>query len=226
LTQRRESLAQRVIGVARQEGLRGLLFRSLSATLYRRVVLVARDIDAGPPVAHSRLALELGFLTLDDLAEYVRLRPDTGAAETERRLLTGQRCVLARHRGEIVSARWVSTIVAEIDYLGLSFDLPPGVAYVHDVYTAPAARGRGISSEARRGYEDELRRAGIRRLLGSFMPENVAGLGLVTGAGYRRAGMIGCVRLPGVRVPVRRLPVGYLGRSRRRRRARRGQRPA
>ncbi len=207
--------------MARSEGLRGLWWRSLSATAYRRLVVVAREIDEGPPPSESRLALEHEDLTLDGLQEYVALRSDTSAAEVERRLSAGQRCALARHAGEIVSVRWFVTAgEAEIAYLGLAFELPPGVGFSYDVYTSPPARRRGISREVRRRYEDELSRAGTRRLLGTFMPENAAGLGLVTAAGYRRVGMVGCVRLPGVGIPVRRLPPGYLGPSRRLRPAR------
>jgi hypothetical protein len=201
------------MSVARSEGLRGLWWRSLSATLYRRLVLVARESDAGPPPSRARLALDFEYLTLDGIGEYLELRGDASAGEIERRLGSGQRCALARHEGRIVSARWFSTETAEIDYLGLAFEVPPGVAYVYDVYTSPGARRLGISGEARRQYEDELRRGGARKLLGTFMPENTAGLGLITGAGYRQVGVVGCVRLPGVRIPVRRLPAGYLGPS-------------
>lgn len=208
-----EPLARRVTDVARREGWRGLWWRSLSATVYRRLVVVARDIDEGPPTAPARFDLDFEYLTVDDLGRYLQLRRDASAADVERRLRAGQRCALACDSGEIVSARWFSTGVAEIDYLGLAFDLPPGVAYVYDVYTAPGARGSGISREVRHVYESELRRAGARRLLGTFMPENTAGLGLVSGAGYRAVGMVGCLRLPAVRIPARRLPPGYLGPS-------------
>ena len=219
-------MPRRVVEVARSEGLRGLWWRTLSATVYRRLVLVAREIDQGPEPARARLDLEFEYLTPDGIGEYLQLRDDASAAEIERRLRAGHRCALARHRGELVSARWFTTEAAEIDYLELAFELPRGVAYLYDVYTSPAARGRGISGEARRSYEEELRRAGTRRLLGTFMPENTAGLGLVSGAGYRAAGMVGCVRLPGVRIPVRRLPPGYLRRSERLRPVGRGRRTA
>ncbi len=203
------------MGSARSEGLRGLWWRSLSATAYRRLVVAAREIDQGPPTSDAGLNLELELLTPDGVGEYLRLRDDQPAAEIERRLRAGQRCALARHDGVVVSSRWFTTGTAEIDYLDLAFEMPAGVAYVYDVHTSPGSRRRGISGEARRGYEDELRRLGTRRLLGTFMPENTAGLRLVVGAGYRPVGTVGCLRLPGVRIPVRRLAPGYLGTSRR-----------
>lgn len=215
----------RVIDVARREGLRGLWWRTLSATVYRRLVVLAREIGQGPPPSESRLDLEFEYLTVDGLAEYTQLRPDANVAEVERRLRAGRRCALARHGGEIASVRWFSAEVAEIDYLGLAFELPPGVLYFYDWYTSPRARRLGVGAARWSVYEEEIRRAGIRRLIGGIMPENTWGLAVASGADYRTVGMVGCVRLPGVRIPTRRLPPGYLGPSRRFRPAR-AERPS
>jgi len=204
------SLPRRALRSLRQEGLGGFWWRTLGVTFYRRLVVVAREV-AGPPGSRAKLALSFEYLGQESLDDYMRLRPDADRFEIQRRLLTGQRCALARHNGEVVSARWVATERAEVPYLDLVFALPEGVAYVYDVYTTPSARGRGISGEARIQYEELLRAAGTRTLIGTFMPENTAGLGLVRGAGYERVGMIGCLRLPGLRLPIRRLPAGYLG---------------
>jgi hypothetical protein len=206
-------VAARLIDAARREGLRGLWWRTLSATVYRRLVVAAREIDQGPPPARARLALEFEYLTLDGLGEYMRLRPDANAAEVERRLRAGRRCALARHRGEIVSVRWLSTDVAEIDYLGLAFEVPPGVLYLYDYYTSPSARRHGIAAARWSILHEEYRRARVRRLIGAIMPENTGGRGAVSSAAYRTVGTVGCVRLPGVRIPVRHLRPGYLGPS-------------
>ena len=222
----RETLARRLIAVARQEGPRGLWWRALSATVYRRLVLVARQIDRAPPAPGARLAVDLEDLTVARVGHYLELRRDASAAEIERRLRTGQRCTIARHRGDIVSVRWSAVGTAEVPYLELAFELPPGVAYVYDVYTSPRARGRGIARQARLDVEDRLRRTGARVLLGTFMPENSAGRGLVAAAGYRPVGMIGCVRLPGARFPLRQVPPEYLGPARRLRPTREARRRA
>lgn len=211
----RPALAHRVARVAREEGFRGLWWRSLSATAYRRLVIAARAISDAPPAAEASMELEFEPLLPAGIPGYLRLRSDQSAEQIERRLASEQRCVLVRHQGEIVSARWFTIATAELEYLGLRFELPERTAYVYDVFTAPAARKRGISAQTRGGYEQSLRRLGVEQLLGSFMPENTAGLALVEGAGYRAVGSVGCVRLPGVRIPVRRLPPGYLGRSER-----------
>jgi hypothetical protein len=145
--------------------------------------------------------------------DYLRLRPEVPAAEIDRRLAGGQRCVVVRHDHTIVSARWVSTGLAEVPYLELAFELPDGLAYVYDVYTAGSARGRRISASTWPRYERLLAESGVTALLGTVWPQNRAGMGLVRGAGYRRIGMVGCLRLAPLRIPLRRIPPGYLGRA-------------
>lgn len=209
------AIGRRAGEVLRTEGLRGLWWRGLGVTVYRRLTLVARPVESEPRRRAARVAVTPELLTHETVGDYLELRGDTPAAEVERRLATGQRCVLVRREGAPVSARWFATGFAEIEYLDLVFDLPAGAAYVYDVYTGPEARGLGISAAVAPYYEQMLRDAGCRTLLGTAMPENRAGRGLVGGAGYEPVGTLGCVRLGPLRVPVKRLPGGYVGRSRR-----------
>ncbi len=182
-------------------------------TVYRRLIFVAREIDESPLPGEAELELEFEELGAGALPEYARLRTDARPGDAAGRLRRGQCCILARHRGEIVNARWYSVQRAEVPYLGLAFELAPGVGYVYDVFTAPAARGRRVGAVSRLRCEALLREAGAKALLGTVMPENRAGLGLVEGAGYRPLGTVGCLRLGPARVPVRRIPAGYLGAS-------------
>lgn len=207
----------RAIDVLRAEGVRGLWWRGLGVTVYRRLIIVARPLESGPPPGAAKIAVATELLDEKTVADYLTLRPDTPAAEVERRLRSGQRCVLVRHQGAPVSARWFATRRADIEYLDLVFDLPPGVAYVYDVYTDPQARGLGISAAVRSHYETMLREEGCHTLLGTAMPENAAGRKLVGGAGYEPVGTLGCVRLGPLRIPVRRGTSDYVGRSSRRR---------
>ena len=211
----RSPLPRRAIEVLREEGVRGLWWRSLGLTVYRRLVLVAREMEDDPPPRQSRPSLSFEFLAAGRLDDYLRLRPGFAATEVERRLETGQRCVLVRDGGEVVSARWLATGRAEMPYLNHVFDLPEGVAYVYDVYTSRAVRGRGVGAKGGAFAVGLLHSEGYRRLLGTFMPQSAAGRGLVAGAGYRPVGTIGCLRLPGLRRLVPRVPPGYLGRARR-----------
>jgi hypothetical protein len=206
-------IARRVLEVLRAEGLRGLWWRGLAATVYRRLTLVARRLEPPPAPADAAVAIEV--LDVDSAGEYQLLRPDTPGAEVERRLRAGQTCVLVRRDGAPVSTRWFATGRAEVPYLDLAFELREGVAYVYDVFTAAEARGLGVTAAARPHYEGMLRDEGCHTLLGTVLPENGAGRGLVGGAGYVPVGTIGCVRLGSLRLAVGRARPGYVGRGRR-----------
>lgn len=200
----------RIGEVLRTEGIAGLWWRGLGVTVYRRLLFVARPNDRPAP-GRPVDGLEMAELESGGLAAYARLRPDTPAAEVERRLGAGQRCLLVWAEGEPVSARWFTLARAEAHYLGLGFELAPGVAYVYDVYTSRAARGRRISEAVRYSYEVALREQGVDRLLGTVMPGNEGGLGLVRGAGYEPIGHVGSLRAGTARLPIRRIEPGYLG---------------
>jgi GNAT superfamily N-acetyltransferase len=203
-------LARRVPDVLRDEGLRGLWWRGLAVTVYRRLLVFSRDIT-GPPGGAAKLEPSFELLDQAGIPEYLTFRPDQPAGEVARRLAARQWCVLARHEGELVSIRWLSTERAEMHYLDLAFELPAGVAYVFDVFTAPEARRMRIATPIRRFYEGLLRDEGCHTLLTTSLPENVAGRRLIGAAGFRTVGTVGCVRLGPLRRAVRRLPDGHLG---------------
>ncbi len=203
-------VVRRVPDVIRAQGLRGLFWRGLAVTFYRRLLVFSRDI-AGPPTQSARVELGFELLDRDGIADYLALRPDQTAKEVERRLAAGQRCAVARHRGELVSARWFAIRRAEMPYLELAFELPEGVGHTFDLFTTPATRGMGITRATRVYFEEMLRAEGCHTLLGTSLPENAAGRALVEAAGYRLLGTMGSVRLGPLRLAVRRLPEGRLG---------------
>jgi Acetyltransferase (GNAT) family len=205
----------RLLEVARSEGVRGVWWRGLGVTLYRRLIIVARALDDGQWPPPPKVTVTAGLLSPGEVDDYVVLRPEVTRREVGRRLATGQRCVLARREGKPVAALWFASRCAELPYLDLAFDLGEGVGYVYDVYTAPDLRGARISAGLRRHYLEGLRADGCHTLMGTAMPENVSGRGLIGTAGYEALGTVGCLRLGPVRLPIRRLPAGYLGRAHR-----------
>ncbi len=198
--------------VLREEGLSGLWWRGLAVTVYRRTLLFGRDLAAFPSRTGTTAALDDAQLRPEDVGQYLRLRPDQERREIEHRLATGQRCQVVRLGGEIVAARWLSVGFAEIPYLGLTFDLAPDVAYVHDVYTAPSARERGIATASRPGYERFLADRGVRTLVAVVWLQNRLGMSYLGGLpGWRPLGRVDCLRLGPFRIPIKRTPAGLLG---------------
>lgn len=205
----------RALEVLRDEGLSGLGQRGLDATVYRHLIITARSLDDRRPyrddVAEPS-GVDFSFLALDSTDDYASLRPDSLPSETNRRLATGQLCLIGRRDGEIVNARWISEERLESSYLGLSFELPRDSVYVHDVFTARSARKLRISVNAAPHYEEMLRRKGVRTILGSVWPGNSAGLAMVQAHGHERVGTLGAIRLGRARIAVRRrMPTGYVG---------------
>lgn len=195
-------LRDRIVEVFREEGLRGLWIRALAVTVYRRLLLFALDLASYPGAEGRPDELEVGELDAALIDEYRRMRPDTPAAEVRRRLEAGQTCIFVRRSGAMVSARWIDTRRAEVEYLGLSFALPPGVAHLYDVYTSPQTRRARVGRASFPRYVSMLSGIGVERLIVTSLPENRAGVGLIRAAGYRPIGRIGVIRLGPLRASV------------------------
>ena len=170
----------RAIEVLHEQGMRGLLWRGLARTAFRRLLVAARPLGAdlptpGGPTAAAPARLAFSLLEEDEIDAYASLRPDAPVAEARRRLAAGQRCLVGWLDGRIVHARWFATDVLESPWLGLAFKLRPGIVYVHDAYTAGDARGKGIGASAR-GLERSQWGRGARALLATVWHENAPGL--------------------------------------------------
>ena len=81
---------QRAIEVLRDEGVRGLWFRILGETVYRRVVLMERLLEE--PIAEMTACLPVVIDLLKDTEadEYTGFRPGVDLSEIRRRLAAGQ----------------------------------------------------------------------------------------------------------------------------------------
>jgi GNAT superfamily N-acetyltransferase len=196
--------------VLRTEGLRALWWRGMATIAYRRVAVLLKGAELEPPQP-APAGLTIDRIGDGDVDEYRRLRPDTPEDEVWRRLGSGQICVLARLDGEPIACRWYSLGRAEVPYLGFAFELPAGLAYVHDAYTAPPVRGRGLSPPLRRHGEALLSDLGAPRFLATVVPENTAGMQLTLAAGFEPVGRLAALRLPGRRILLRKPAVRFLG---------------
>src|SRR4051812_44638951 len=92
---------ERSLELIRNEGLTTLWFKLLGETVYRRMVLLERSLDAPQELLAAEIPVEFDLLRASDADEYALLRPDTGATEVRRRLELGQLCFSGRHDGRI-----------------------------------------------------------------------------------------------------------------------------
>lgn len=186
---------RRAVDIWRREGLKSLWFKGLAETVYRRAILVERPLDGSLASITADVAASIGLLSEGEVDDYLSLRPETSPAEVRRRLERKHVCFAARHEGRIVSAAWLVTGRAWIDYLACEMQLAPDEAYLYESFTAPPFRGRNIP--AMRGtYEARyFRDAGYRRLVAVIMPENKPALRHAEKAGWHVFGMMGYVAL-------------------------------
>jgi hypothetical protein len=198
----------RAVRAAREGGAREVWMRALALAGYRRLTVYLRDLDDQYEPRPAFVATG----PLDDIDDHCALRPRIARAEVERRLALGHICSAARIGEQVVGVRWLSFGRAEIDYLGLAFDLPPDVAYVYDVYTRPDARSLGVNRALTAWTDARQRERGGRWTLSAILPENRGGSRIPGSLPMRSVGTIAVVRLPGRRIPLRRgLPRGLLG---------------
>lgn len=170
------------------------VFRALATLrLYRRLFLLERPLDEPLPDFPLPPGVAIERLGPDDLDAYAAFRPEQGRAACERRLAAGHWCYATRRAGGIVGAVWLAAGWGSIDYLGCRIRLGTDEVYTYDLYTAPAARGLGLTRASRVPHLRLLRALGYRRVLGSVSPDNDAAWALQAAVGFRRIGRMGYV---------------------------------
>ena len=175
---------------------RGFLARALSATVYRRLELMALELTDESDVRPAGLAVEYGFATADDLDALEALRPGLGAAARER-FAHDERCFVARLGADVVMARWVARGRARIDFVGLELPLADDEAYGFDTFAAPAARGVGVTSVGGARMRTALRAEGVRRMIRAVWAGNDDGMRNAAHEGFAAIGYVARIGAPG-----------------------------
>jgi GNAT superfamily N-acetyltransferase len=175
-------------------GIARIGFRALARLgVYRRLFLLERMLDAPIPDWPLPAGVRVETLGPDDLSAYAALRAGQGRATCARRWARGDWCFATWRGGVIVGALWVATGRASIDYLGQHLHLDTEEVYSYDLFTAPEARGLGLTRASRPQHLGRLRDLGYRRLLGSVSPDNAAAWAVQEAVGFRRIALVGFV---------------------------------
>jgi hypothetical protein len=177
------------------QGSRALWFRILAETVYRRVVLMERGLDAPLFDVTPRVPAEISILAPAEVEAYLALRTDLDPAEVNRRLLAGAQCFAVRCRGRLVHAGWATTRDARVDYLGCPFPLAPGEVYQFGSFTDPEFRRLNLAAARITWMARHFLDAGQRRLIAVVVPENVHAFRPLEKTGYRPCGWMAVVRL-------------------------------
>ena len=190
------SAVRRAVHLARDEGLRKVWFSVLGETVYRRLRILTYDVGESAPSLSSDPDIEFGELRPSDVADYVEFRlQDPGLVHA--RFDAGDRCFVARCRGQLISSCWVMSGHVSIAYLGYSESLPDGIWWLLDTWTAPEHRGRAIAPRVWTKILEAARRNQIRRIFTTVLPENQASLRARAKGGFRPVGTMMRIELGG-----------------------------
>lgn len=182
--------------------------RVLSATVLRRLRVLAIELEPRPSTPRPSPGLSFGFVADDTVGELEALRPGLGELARDR-FAHGERCFAARAAdGHLVSVRWVARGHGRIGFLGCALRLAPDEAYNFDTWTEPSARGHGVASATAAHLNELLAEEGVRRVLRAVWPANRNGLRNAMREGGVPIGTIASLRLGPLRRHVVRLDGG------------------
>lgn len=185
----------RAMVVLRSEGFKSFWFKLLGEIGYRRLLLLERSLAQPISDFTPRLPVRIDALKESEVADYLAFRPETARTRVSEALWAGQTCFTARHEGRIVSAAWITSRRAWIDYLGCELELDADEAYLSDAFTLPAYRGQGIAPALCLQQLRHLRQAGYRRVIRGTVPENQSALHAHAKSGFRPVAMLGSLRM-------------------------------
>jgi ribosomal protein S18 acetylase RimI-like enzyme len=186
---------ERASEVLRQESARGLWFKILGETMYRRLLLLERPLHEPILEVTARVPVVISLLKKTEIAEYAQFRTEADVSGIRSRLDAGQVCFVARYQGGLVSSSWGATNRAWIDYLSRELRLAPDEVYAYDSFTEPAFRGRSLDPARTAEKLRYFRAAGYRRMVCTVSLENRASLLSCAKVGYRPYGLIGYVQI-------------------------------
>jgi GNAT superfamily N-acetyltransferase len=191
-----DPLWSRVWRTLQEEGLGSFWLKSVDALGYRRLYLLRRPLAEPILDCPTTLPVEIGWLTLEEVQDYLVFRPDASGHDVTQQFLRGDRCLVARHEDRIVGAIWGSSERIHMKRsLGRDLPLAAGEAYQFDAYTLPAVRGMGIAPAISVAWLRHLRDEACVDAILLTVPWNVAALRSHAKAGYRVAAVVRYVRL-------------------------------
>jgi len=115
------------------------------------------------------------------------------------------RRIAAFENGEVISTMWANTEYIHLGYAGPEcVRLPEDVVYLHNVFTVPAARHRGLVTLMRNHVIDILRPQGRRYLISVVHLNNVSATRALPSFGYRHWGRLTRFRFAGRTIHWRR----------------------
>jgi hypothetical protein len=186
---------------------REMMWRTIAVLGFRRLWVFLET--PGPRTELCPSDIEARTLLASEVDEYCSVHPQTPPAEVCRRLNAGHSCVALWRNERIVASRWLSRERAEVEYLGLTVELPAGIEYHYDSHTVPEERRMRRQTLLREiTFEIELA-AGCTEVLFAVLPENRARLASLQPSA-QRVGTLASVGMGPRRIPIMRGEANHL----------------
>lgn len=186
---------RRALGSLRHESPRTFAFKLLAELGYRRVVLLARDLDDPIPDGPPADGTAFERLGKDRLDEYVAFRSSGDRARIAKQFDAGYECYVLRRDGRVVSSCWATSEPQWSAYLGCTIPTGPGDVYLTDAWTHPDFRGHAYAHVLCLHQLRHFRDRGFRRAVRSTIPENYSALRVHAKSGFRPLALIGTMRV-------------------------------
>ncbi len=175
------------------------LLQYLATIPYERIefTVLARSLHDHLPIPLPSIPLAMRLATQADLPYLQDLVLPSEYSYFVRRLEHGRFCFLsflAENPQELIAYRWATTEI-DPDIDALIMDLPPGSAYIDDVYTAPAYRRQNIQAALYSFCLQHLRDCGYEQFIAIIDVKNLASQALAQKRGYRPIGRAAFLRI-------------------------------
>jgi ribosomal protein S18 acetylase RimI-like enzyme len=164
-------------------------------------LVMYRDLDGTLPSFSARTPFEVEELGPDaahveHVLSVIPAEHRNGAAQ---RIVSGDRCWVARCSGEVVYEAWVGYGSTYSYTLDRRLPLEPTDMTVYGAYTVPAMRNRGIHGAAVSHILAAERTRGMRRIFILMEPDNPAALRMPEKLGFHTVGSTGFLEVFGLR---------------------------
>jgi hypothetical protein len=167
----------------------------------KRLVIMVKALDHTLPSYQARIPINFEVLPSDVEEVEVRLAhiPPEHRPDVERRIHSGHRCCVAKHRGAIIYVSWIAFGTCYSYALDREYELAQDEAYAYGAYTLPRFRGNGTHPAASCHRLQLLEDWGYKREFAFMEPENSAAMRMPERLGYDKAGVTGFVEVFGFR---------------------------
>lgn len=153
---------------------------------FRSMLMLERPLAGDISDISATIPVDIRLLTEADISALVRFHPYLTEPLVRKRLIRGDRCLVAVHEGRIVHCSWIAVQGDPYNsYLQRTIRLGPRQAYFYNAYTDPAVRNHKIMQAMRAHTLRLLQAEQYESVVSLVVPSNRASLSALGAGGFR-----------------------------------------